>query len=145
VKELICSTICRRGLCDLLVVIDCVISYFIIFPCLYLRCYRNWSLHGWGGGGSNPLQSQYISHHFVLLLMWINVRLIWIFTVRILDKDPIISTQHLNCHFIKEVLTLWALRFLSHHFRIKVLSRHIKQLKLVLRKFSFFKFFLCSG
>ena len=77
--------------------------------------------------------------------MWISTRLIWIFTVRILDKDPIIIALHLNCHFIKEVLTVWALRFLSLPFRIKALSRHIKQLKLVLRKFFFFKLFLYSG
>jgi len=65
--------------------------------------------------------------------------------VRTLDKVPVIITLHLSCHFIKEVPTAWALRFVSLPFHIKDLSRHIKQLKLGLKKVSFFKFFLYSG
>jgi len=54
--------------------------------------------------------------------------------VRILDKVLIIIRLHLNCHFIKEVSIVWALRF-SNSLHIKDVSHNIKQFKLGLRNF----------
>jgi len=54
--------------------------------------------------------------------------------VRMLEKFLIFIRLHLNCHFIKEVSIIWALRF-SNSLHIKDVSHNIKQFKLVLRNF----------
>jgi hypothetical protein len=51
VTELICYAICRPGLCDLLVVTDCFISYFIIFPACSQGVTKIGLCRRGGGGG----------------------------------------------------------------------------------------------
>ena len=50
-------------------------------------------------------------HYVLLSWIWINTRLIRIFMVRILGKVLIFFRLHTNCYFIKQVPTIWALRF----------------------------------